>query len=106
MGLACANKRGEFIQEFVGPELVGIVCIEVGIERIEVIAQNCLCRLDAAEQRNRPRPWTGAAVRVSDIWRKRASPIHHRPRTLRFLSRGSSLPWARSFALLVAPLRI
>src|SRR5258708_7473716 len=37
---AGVNVGREFVEEFVGAELVGIVGIEIGIERIEMIAQH------------------------------------------------------------------
>ncbi len=40
-GLSWASRAtdigGEFVQKFIGAELVGIIGIEVGIERVEVI---------------------------------------------------------------------
>src|SRR5579871_4045589 len=38
IGLAGANVGGKFVEEFVGAKLVGIVGVEVGIERIVMIA--------------------------------------------------------------------
>src|SRR5579864_9027928 len=62
VGLVRAHVRAEFVQEFIGTELVGIVGIEVRIERIEVISEHGLSRLDSAEKRNRPWPRADASV--------------------------------------------
>ncbi len=38
--LTGVNVGGEFVEELVGTELVGVVGVEIGIERVEVIAQH------------------------------------------------------------------
>ena len=53
---ACVGR--EFIEEFIGAELIGIVRVEIGIERIEVIAQHCLRSLNSLEQWHSPRKRT------------------------------------------------
>src|SRR5229473_1552910 len=46
---AGVNVGGEFVEEFVGAKLVGIVGVEIGIERVEVIAQHGFRRLHVFE---------------------------------------------------------
>src|SRR5579872_1954003 len=106
MRFAGAHKGPKLIQEFVGAELVGIIGIEIGKERIEVIPQYCLGRLHAAEQRHRPRPWTRPAMRIAYVRRQRVTASQFRPRTFSFLTGGSSLLGALYFDFDIAPLGI
>jgi len=56
--LAGTNVGAKFVQEFVGPKLVGMIGVEIRKKRIEVLAQHSLAWLHSAEQRHRPRPRT------------------------------------------------
>ena len=78
MRIAGANESGEFVHEFVGAKLIGIVRIEIGIQRIEMVAQNCLSWLHSTEQRHRPRPRAGSSVRISNVRRQHFTLLHNR----------------------------
>ena len=57
--LPSANEAVKFIQKFVGAKLVRILGVEVGKQRVEVVAQHILSWLGESQYRNRPWPWTG-----------------------------------------------
>src|SRR5208282_2864398 len=61
------HELGEFAEEFVGAELVGIVGVEVGKLRIVVIAQSGFGGPRALHLGNCPRPGARAAARVADV---------------------------------------
>src|SRR5579859_601081 len=104
MSLAGANIGGEFIQEFVGAKLVGIVGIEIRIKRVEVVAQNRLGWLHSTKQRHTPRPWARTGMRITNIWRQRFSTLDEFSRAVLLdLRRGSGV---RVCMVSVAPLRI
>jgi len=90
--VAGANVGGKFVHEFVGTELIGIVGVEIGIKRIEVIAQDSLGRLTPLN-RGTATGRAGPGVRVADI-RSSVSPGAFLFVAARFLSRRSSLLWS------------
>src|SRR5438309_1895239 len=53
------DKPRELVEEFVGAKLIGIFGIEIGIKRVEVVAQSRFSRMHAFEYGDCPRPWTG-----------------------------------------------
>src|SRR5215470_8459729 len=58
-------------EKFVGAKLVGIVGVEVGKERVEVISQSSFCRTHLVSYRNRPWPWAWTSARTSDVrWQR------------------------------------
>ena len=80
-----ANVGAKLIQELIRSHLVGVIGIEVRVQRIEVIAQHCLGCLDAAEQRHCPRPWTTSAMRIADVRRQGVALMQLRARTFALL---------------------
>ena len=101
-----ANVGAKLIQEFIRSHLVGVIGIKVRIQRIEMIAQHRLGCLDAAEQRNCPRPGAASSMRIADVWRQRVALMQLCPRTFTLLSRGSSFLGLRRLPASVAPLGI
>ena len=59
----------ELAQEFIGAELVGIVGLEIGKERIVMVAQRGFGGTHALHLRNRPRPRARPAAWVADVRR-------------------------------------
>src|SRR5581483_4267804 len=100
---ACFHKCSEFVKELVGTKLVGIVGLEIGIKRIEVITQDGLRRLYATEQRNRPRPGTVATVRFADVWGQSSSLLDICARAGCFLTGRSALLRTCGLKVLIAP---
>src|SRR5579862_121177 len=97
------NVGPEFIQKFIGAELVGIVGVEVRKERVEVIAQHCLGGLDPLEQWHGPRPRTRDAMWITDIVGQHLPLFYIAARARSFQRRWSSLLRVCDLADLVAP---
>src|ERR1700688_52597 len=98
------HEGTELIQEFVGAKLVGIIGVEIGIERVKMISQHSLGGLDLLEQRHCPGPRTGAGVRIANIRRQPLTYMNFCAWTSSLLRRRTSLFRCRSLARFVAPL--
>ena len=88
---ASAHKAIEFVQEFVGSKLIGIIKFEIGEIRVVMIPQQDFSRLSGFDQRHRPWPRTLRAMRVAHVRRKRITFMHDGSRAF------SGLRWRRSF---------
>src|SRR2546426_6997435 len=105
VGLPGVDVGPELAQEFVGAELIGVVGLEVGKQRVEVIAQCGLGGLYFLPQWNRPRPWTRPPMRITNIRRQRIALLDFRARAGGGAAGRSSLFWRGGTPDLVAPLR-
>ena len=106
MSLPRAHKCTELIQKFVRAQLVGIVRVEIGIERIEVIAQHGLGWLHATEQGYGPWPRAAATMRIADIRGQCVALMQFGACTFALLSRGCSFLGICRLTFGIAPFRI
>src|SRR6202022_3234954 len=85
--LTGAYKALKLVEEFVGAKLVRILGVEVGKNRIEVVAQSGLRRLHALQHWQGPRPGARRSVRLANISRQGVTFSHRGPRGLRAIGR-------------------
>src|SRR5579859_1497556 len=94
----------KFIQEFVRPQLVRVLNLEISVPRIEMTLQFHLACNIFRQYRNIPGIRTGAAPRLTHIFGKRLALVNYCPRAILSLRFGRSRGgWFRALLLIAPP---